>query len=73
MLISVLTELLHFSCLAVEGKVTLLNVDILPVSLSLQQTPSVLCKLADAVYFLIFIDAFVHSCCAFMCLFEGLC
>lgn len=61
-----------FSCLAVEGNVRLFIVDILPVSLYLQQTPSVLCKLADVVYFLIFIDAFMHPCCAFMCLFEGL-
>lgn len=66
------------SCLTIEGKVRLFIVDILPVSLcyphfSLQQSPSVLCKLADAVYFLILIDAFMQPCCALLCRFDGLC
>lgn len=40
---------------------------------SLQQPPSVLCKLADVVYFLILIDAFVCLCYAFICRFDSLC
>lgn len=66
------------SCLTIEGKVRLFVVDFLPASLgyshfSLQQTPAVLCKLADAVYFQILIDAFMRPCCAFICRLDGLC
>lgn len=78
MFISAITDFTVCSCLTIEGKVRSFIVVILPVSLcythfSLQQMPAVFCKLADAVYTLILIDAFMRPCCAFICRFDGLC